>query len=533
MQHKNVRRRRPASISSPSRLPDQPGRYQRPAQSPTAGQPIWPLAVAAFCLLLLAGIAGGGVALVNWVESDSVFPGVLVWGVPVSEFERDQAIAALLDRAEGATILVEGGGYSQNHSPAELGLILDARRSFDRARAVGRSFSSLETLIREGGPADLEPTWRFDPEVAEATLEDLAAKIDRPAIEAGLTIENGIAQAHPAAAGRRLDVGATLESLAQNPGQLLAPGRLELNLVTVQPEISDMTAAVEAANRLLAHDLTVRLFDPISGQALDVAMPAADWGNWLSLGAADPTSGQLEWSLDQTALTGFLSGPAATLAPDGYLDAQESLTAVRGSIEGATPIAQVRIYHPERLYTIQPGDTLAAIGRATGVPYPYLQQANPDAAAGLFPGQVLTIPSPDELLPLPVVKDKRIVVSIGRQRVYVYENEGLKWDWPASTGIDDSPTAPGIFQIQSHEETAYASNWDLWMPKFMGVYRPAPAVDFMNGFHGFPSRSGHNLLWTGNLGRPVTYGCILISTENAALLFDWAEDGVVVEITEQ
>jgi lipoprotein-anchoring transpeptidase ErfK/SrfK len=87
-----------------------------------------------------------------------------------------------------------------------------------------------------------------------------------------------------------------------------------------------------------------------------------------------------------------------------------------------------------------------------------------------------------------------------------------------------------VFQIQTHEPNAYASNWDLWMPHFMGIYRPVPSSDFMNGFHGFPTRGGSTLLWTGDLGHPVTYGCILISSANAAALYEWAEEGVVVEV---
>ena len=125
---------------------------------------------------------------------------------------------------------------------------------------------------------------------------------------------------------------------------------------------------------------------------------------------------------------------------------------------------------------------------------------------------------------------KRIVVSMSEQRARVYENGQLKWDWPASTGINSSPTAPGIFQIQSHEPNAYAGNWDLWMPSFMGIYRPVPTSDFMNGFHGFPTRGNAQLLWTGDLGHRVTYGCILLSSENAQVLYDWAEEGVVVEV---
>ncbi len=114
--------------------------------------------------------------------------------------------------------------------------------------------------------------------------------------------------------------------------------------------------------------------------------------------------------------------------------------------------------------------------------------------------------------------------------MWAYENGATKWEWVISTGISDSPTWPGIFQIQTHDGTAYAGNWNLWMPSFMGVYRPVPTSEFMNGFHGFPSRNGSQILWTSNLGAPITYGCILLSSTNAELLYDWAEEGVVVEI---
>ena len=62
-------------------------------------------------------------------------------------------------------------------------------------------------------------------------------------------------------------------------------------------------------------------------------------------------------------------------------------------------------------------------------------------------GQSITIPSQDNLLPLPIIWDKRIVVSISQQRVRVYENGAIKWDWIASTGIDSSPTWTGVYQI--------------------------------------------------------------------------------------
>ena len=157
--------------------------------------------------------------------------------------------------------------------------------------------------------------------------------------------------------------------------------------------------------------------------------------------------------------------------------------------------------HGERQHVVKPGETLSSIAYDYGFPYPYLMLANPGKDT-LLAGDTITIPSVDVLTPLPVVENKRIVISMAKQTVKVYENGQVKWDWLGSTGIDSSPTSPGIFQVQTHEEMAYAANWDLYMPWFMGIYRPVPGQEFMNGFHGFPSRDRRQLLWTKNLGTP-------------------------------
>jgi lipoprotein-anchoring transpeptidase ErfK/SrfK len=191
--------------------------------------------------------------------------------------------------------------------------------------------------------------------------------------------------------------------------------------------------------------------------------------------------------------------------------------------------ADVRVYHHDTQHIVQPGETIISIAWDYGVPYPWIQQANP-GVDNLSVGQSITVPSADNFFDYPVVPNKRVVVSISQQRTQVYENGQLKWDWVASTGINSSPTWPGVYQIISHVPNAYAANWNLYMPNFMGVYRPIPGLDFTNGFHGFPTRGGSQLLWTNNLGTRVTYGCILLSSDNAQLLYHWAEEGVVVEI---
>jgi len=77
----------------------------------------------------------------------------------------------------------------------------------------------------------------------------------------------------------------------------------------------------------------------------------------------------------------------------------------------------------------------------------------------------------------PIAENKRILVSISQQKMWAYENGGGQVEWLVSTGIASSPTLPGVFQIQSHEPNAYAANWNLGMPYFMGIYRPVPTID--------------------------------------------------------
>ncbi len=146
----------------------------------------------------------------------------------------------------------------------------------------------------------------------------------------------------------------------------------------------------------------------------------------------------------------------------------------------------------------------------------------------LFVGQQIRIPSQDVLTPNMPVVGKRIVVSLAEQRTRVYENGQLLWDWPVSTGMKDSPTHAGTFQVLAKYEEAYASQWDLWMPYFIAVYPAGGGVE--NGFHELPILASGNRLWEGSLGHPASFGCIILGIPAAETLYNWAEVGVTVVI---
>lgn len=475
--------------------------------------------------LLVGLLAAGGLWL---YDSDRILPGVHTLNLDLGGKTISEAKNVLENQWNSQTIVLENDDQPLNVAPSAIGIVIDAQVTAQIAYQQGRSLSDLLLDIQTAlSAAGFAPAWHFDPAIAEAKLLATADLLNQPAVDASLQFVDGQFVPTAGRPGQALDVATTLAYLQQHASQVALSGRLPLTMITTQPAFNDASPLAAQANALLTNSLTVHVFDPIRNQSSDGVVPAGTWGSWL---VVDTAGGQLQWQIDPDQVNKYMTAQAVTFGSDRYLDQEESAAAIIQALTAQTFYANLRLYHTPSQHLVQSGETLSSIAYHYGLPYPWLQQANPGLGDILSVGQSLTIPSPDDLLPLPVVETKRIVVSISQQRVWVYENGGVKWEWAASTGIDSSPTSPGIFQIQSHELEAYAGNWDLYMPYFMGVYRPVPTVNFMNGFHGFPTRNGSTLLWTGDLGHPVTYGCILLSTANAETLFNWVEEGVVVEI---
>ena len=121
---------------------------------------------------------------------------------------------------------------------------------------------------------------------------------------------------------------------------------------------------------------------------------------------------------------------------------------------------------------------------------------------------------------------KYILVDISEQHMYVYEGDALIYSFVASTGIGNS-TRVGTFAVQSKIPNAYGSTWNLWMPNWLGIYW---SHGLENGIHALPILSNGATLWEGYLGSPVSYGCVVLGTYEAQILYDWAEIGTPVEI---
>jgi lipoprotein-anchoring transpeptidase ErfK/SrfK len=528
----NVVKKYPAPIANypaPQPVP-QPKAMPRPKRAGRGGLGRGLLIIGFSMAIFMVASLGAILIGLNVIYRDGILPAVTVGDVALGGMDIDEATQAL--QSAWDTVIVRDGERTWTLNADLLGITLDVQTSAELAYAYGRETGNgLQGML---GHVEIAPVMSINRDMAYDELTRIADQMTLVPVNAGIVLVNGDWATTPSQSGRVLDVDATLTQWTQ--GDTLAnsfgtDGALDLVMREVAPAVPDATPILAQAQAVLSSPLDIRIFDPVTGDSVYWSVPAEQWGTWVTA-IPDATSAfGLALGADSAPIRDYLTQQANV-----QLDASRSLDFDNGVADimraigaGDMTGAWVTVQHQPRTHIVQAGESITSIAWDYGVPYPYIQEAN-NNLQGVDIGQAITIPPADAFLLKPVVPNKRIVVSISQQRTWVYQDGQLIHEWASSTGISDSPTWQGVYQIISHERNAYAANWDLWMPYFMGVYQPIPHADFTNGFHGFPTRGGGQLLWENSLGRRVTYGCILLSNTNAAWLFDWAEEGVVVEI---
>ncbi len=223
---------------------------------------------------------------------------------------------------------------------------------------------------------------------------------------------------------------------------------------------------------------------------------------------------------------------ANRLANPSYIYVGQRLV-IPGGSGGNVPVNPGASSGSGSVHVVQRGDTVASIAYRYGTTIAAIASANGLTNPGLiYAGQRLKIPSGSTPAPAPASGatsggGKRILVDLSAQRMYVYQNGQLLWNWVVSTGRPGQATAVGSYSVLNKLPNAYASTWALQMPYWLGIYW---AGRLQNGIHALPIQSNGQRLWEGYLGQPVSYGCVILSTQNAITLYNWAPVGTPVDI---
>lgn len=122
---------------------------------------------------------------------------------------------------------------------------------------------------------------------------------------------------------------------------------------------------------------------------------------------------------------------------------------------------------------------------------------------------------------------KRIEINISTQRFYAWEGDTLVYEFLTSTGLPGQDTAAGHYQVLDKIPMAHSDVWQLDMPYWLGIYYVG---NIENGIHALPIRPDGTVMWGGLLGQKASYGCVILSTEAAMIIYDWADVGTPVDI---
>jgi LysM repeat protein len=478
-------------------------------------------------LLLVATVLGW---YTYYQSGERIVPGVRLGAQDLSGLTVDEA-TLLLDMAwnNGKTLQVTDGLVTQPLAPADLGLSLNSTLTARKAYAIGHGQSMpaglsqmIDSLLNgRQVPAAID----LDIPTARQALEALRPAMSKPAQDATIRLDGVELVAVPSQLGYTINLEETLAALIADPARVFADSGLQVKLMPVLPAIDDATPYLQAARQVLDSPPTVQAYDQVLDETYDFPLSRQEFAAWL---AVEPGENGPQIGYDPARIAVSLSALGAGLGEGRYLDGGRYADSLAQAAREGRPLL-LPVSYSSTSYVVQPGDTLLRIAWNQGMPFWRILQANPGMDPEALPaGQAITIPARTDLLPLPVVPGKRIVISIEKQRLWAYENGELARKEVISTGMDRSPTQPGIFQVQTHDPNAYASVWDLTMPNFLGIYEAWPG--FMNGIHGLPVLSNGRRLWANVLGQPASYGCIILDLPASEWLYNWAEDGVVVEI---
>lgn len=145
------------------------------------------------------------------------------------------------------------------------------------------------------------------------------------------------------------------------------------------------------------------------------------------------------------------------------------------------------------------------------------------------PIQVNSQPSPDASNPTAVPasvddhslftdNERWIDVNLSQQQIYAYEGDVVVNSFTVSTGLPDTPTVTGEYRIYVKVPLQDMSGPGYYL-------RDVPWVMFFYEDYGF-----HGTYWHHNFGTPMSRGCVNLSMDDAAWLYDWASVGTRVSI---
>ena len=244
--------------------------------------------------------------------SGRALPGVSAAGVSVgglTEPEIELALGEILTYPRSGTVLMTDGTRHWVAMPEELGVALDIPSMAARALAVGREGGPLlrisDFFNAWSSGVEVPTTVLFDQRAGAAYLNELAAQIDSPQLEAALGVDGVEIVMRPGQIGRELEIERNLEQMEPIFASL-HDAEIPLEIVETPPLVLDAAEQGQIAAEMVRAPLTVTAED-----AGPWTISRQDLATMLRF-TLNEEQGQYQVGIDQNALFAFLE----PLAPE-------------------------------------------------------------------------------------------------------------------------------------------------------------------------------------------------------------------------
>ncbi len=277
------------------------------------------LAIAGGLLLFVLSAAAIYTGFQIWYAG-RIYPGVSVAGVDLGGLSVDEAEATLAQKINyphAGRVVLRDGDRMWVASPAELGLYFNPKASAEVAFSAGRTGAPGERLHDQANGltagVELPPTVIFDQRAAYDYLARVAKEIDRPTVDASLSLNGTEVIVTPGQVGREVDVTTSLQAVSAQV-QSLRDGVVDLLIKETAPIILDANAEADVARQILSGPLTLRIPADDPDQPGPWILQPGDLASMLSIDKVETPDGlRYQVRLATDKLITFLGGIAPNM----------------------------------------------------------------------------------------------------------------------------------------------------------------------------------------------------------------------------
>lgn len=141
-----------------------------------------------------------------------------------------------------------------------------------------------------------------------------------------------------------------------------------------------------------------------------------------------------------------------------------------------------------------------------------------------------------------IENNKKIVVNKTTQSLKAYEGDEIIFDETVSTGIIGSETPVGEYEVYLKTPSRYMQG-PIHVPDYVDVTDPLFDWESLEDYYDLPgvpwnlyfSKDGlviHGAYWHNSFGEPWSHGCVNVPSNRMQEIYEWADLGTLVEITE-